>query len=98
MDTTKAAATPGLLSWARRRRGVEAPDLAKKLGVYPETITGWEHGDMMPTFRQARRLARALYAPFGYLYLREPPVEKVPLADFRTAGPGPDPPPAANPY
>lgn len=39
----------------------------------------------MPTFRQARRLARALYIPFGYLYLREPPVEKVPLADFRAA-------------
>ena len=85
MDTTKAAVTPGLLFWARRRRGVEVPDLAKKLGVSPGSVAAWECGDMMPTFRQARRLARALYVPFGYLYLREPPVEKVPLADFRAA-------------
>ena len=85
MDTTKAAVTPSLLSWARRRRGVEVPDLAKKLGVSPGALAAWERGDMMPTFRQARRFARALYVPFGYLYLREPPVEKVPLADFRTA-------------
>ena len=86
MDATGAEVTPCLLSWARRRRGVEASDLAKKLEVSPETVAGWERGDKMPTFRQAQRLVRALYVPFGYLYLREPPVEKVPLADFRAAG------------
>jgi Zn-dependent peptidase ImmA (M78 family)/transcriptional regulator with XRE-family HTH domain len=87
MDTIKAAVTPNLLSWARRRRGVDASVLAKKLGVSPEAVAAWERGDQMPTFPQARRFARALYIPFGYLYLREPPVERVPLADFRTADP-----------
>ena len=86
VDAARAEVTPRLLSWARRWRGVEASNLAKKLGVSPETVVGWERGDKMPTFRQAWRLARALYVPFGYLYLRELPVEKVPLADFRAAG------------
>ena len=83
---TRAEVTPRLLSWARRRRGVKTSDLAKKLNVRPLTVDAWERGDKMPTFRQARELARALYIPFGYLYLREPPVEEMPLADFRTAG------------
>lgn len=87
MDTTKAAVTPGLLSWARQRRGVEVHDLAKKLSVSPGAVVAWERGDELPTFPQARKFARALYVPFGYLYLRKPPVEKVPLADFRATGP-----------
>ena len=84
MDTIKAEVTPRLLSWARRRRGMGESDLAAKLNVSPETVAAWERGDVMPTFRQARRLAQRLYVPFGYLYLREPPVEEMPLADFRT--------------
>ena len=83
---TRAEVTPRLLSWARRRRGVKASDLAKKLNVRPPTVDAWESGEKMPTFRQARKLARTLRVPFGYLYLREPPAEEMPLADFRAAG------------
>lgn len=50
MATTKAAATPGLLSWARRRRGVDMSDLAKKLSVAAGTVAAWERGDMIHTF------------------------------------------------
>lgn len=60
-------------------------DLAAKMNVSPEAVAAWERGDERPTFRQAQTFARKLYVPFGYLYLREPPVEKMPLADFRTA-------------
>lgn len=90
----EAMVTPHLLSWARRRRGMETSDLAAKMKVSPETVTAWERGDERPTFRQARMFAKKLYIPFGYLYLLKPPVEKMPLADFRTAGggrPGPSP-------
>ena len=81
---TEALVTPNVLIWARRRRGVEIGELADKLNVKPEAIAAWETGERRPTFRQAQRLAQALYVPFGYFYLPEPPVEELPLADFRT--------------
>ena len=80
----KALITPKVLTWARQRRKVATRDLAKKLNVKPDAIDDWEAGERQPTFRQAQRLAQALYIPFGYLYLAEPPVEKLPLVDFRT--------------
>ena len=39
---------------------------------------------MRPSMRQAEHLAGALHVPFGYLFLKQPPTEKLPLADFRT--------------
>ena len=80
-----------LLTWARQRRGIDLLDLASTLNVKPEAISAWESGERRPTFRQAQRFARSLYVPFGYLYLSEPPVEELPIADFRTI-PGKSPP------
>lgn len=80
----KAAVTPHILTWARQRRGVKASDLADKIRVSSEAILEWESGKRMPTFLQAQKLAQSLYIPFGYLYLAKPPVEKMPIADFRT--------------
>ena len=81
---TEALVTPDVLAWARRRRGLEAPELAPKLHVRPEAIVAWEAGDQRPTFRQAQLLARALYIPFGHLFLSAPPVQELPIPDFRT--------------
>ena len=81
---SEALITPKVLSWARERRDVHVGDLAAKLDVRPDAISAWEAGERKPTFRQAKRLAQALYVPFGYLYLSEPPIEELPLPDFRT--------------
>ena len=81
---TEAMVTPGLLTWARNRRGLGVSALASKLNVKPEAIEDWEQGERKPTFRQAQRFAEALYVPFGYLYLQDPPLEALPLADYRT--------------
>ena len=81
---TEALVTPDVLAWARRRRGLEAPELAPKLHVRPEAIVAWEAGDQRPTFRQAQLLAQALYIPFGHLFLSAPPVQELPIPDFRT--------------
>ena len=78
--------TPHLLTWARQRRGLEVEDLAKKLNVKPDAVNAWEAGAPVrrPTFRQAQNFAQASYVPFGYLYLADPPVQELPLPDFRT--------------
>ena len=81
---TEALVTPNVLAWARRRRGLEPPELAPRLHVRPEAIVAWEAGDQRPTFRQAQLLAQALYVPFGHLFLSAPPVQELPIPDFRT--------------
>ena len=71
---------PELLRWARERAGIAQEDLAGKFKKLPE----WESGELQPTLKQLEAFARAVHVPFGYLFLREPPDESLPIADFRT--------------
>ncbi len=75
-----APVSPELLRWARERAGVAQEDLAAKFKKLPE----WESGETQPTLKQLEAFARAVHVPFGYLFLREPPDERLPIADFRT--------------
>ena len=81
---TEALVTPQLLQWARERRKLLLEEAAGKLSVNPDKLEKWEQGLGTPTFKQARNLAEKLYVPFGYLFLSTPPIEELPLPDFRT--------------
>ncbi len=76
----RAPVNPELLRWARERAGVAQEHLAGKFRKLPE----WEGGQSQPTPKQAEAFARAVHVPFGYLFLSEPPEERLPIADFRT--------------
>ncbi|SEH96348.1 MULTISPECIES: ImmA/IrrE family metallo-endopeptidase [unclassified Leifsonia] len=71
---------PGVLSWARERAGVDLAALEAKFPALPE----WERGTAAPTFSQLQQFAKATHAPIGYLLLPEPPIEPLPIPDFRT--------------
>jgi Zn-dependent peptidase ImmA (M78 family)/transcriptional regulator with XRE-family HTH domain len=71
---------PELLRWARERAGLTLEALARRIPQLP----AWEQGETLPTLKQMERFAKATYAPVGYLFLAEPPVESVPIPDFRT--------------
>ncbi len=71
---------PELLRWARERAGNALEDLAGKF----RKLSEWESGELQPTLKQLEAFARAVHVPFGYLFLREPPDESLPIADFRT--------------
>lgn len=71
---------PELLRWARERAGLEIGALAERLPGLPE----WELGRSRPTLRQLEVFAKATHAPIGYLFLDAPPVETLPIPDFRT--------------
>lgn len=71
---------PELLRWARDRAGLSADALA---GRFPR-LHAWEGGELRPTLKQLECFAKATFTPVGYLFLREPPVERVPIPDFRT--------------
>lgn len=73
---------PELLRWARERAGLQPEALAHR---FPK-LREWEAGEAKPTFRQLEDFAHATYAPFGYFFLPEPPVEELPIPDFRMVG------------
>ena len=73
---------PELLRWARDRSGRGAEYLQKR---FPR-LEAWERGWTLPTLRQLEGFAKATYTPIGYLFLKEPPVEDLPINDFRTMG------------
>jgi Zn-dependent peptidase ImmA (M78 family)/transcriptional regulator with XRE-family HTH domain len=78
--TTRAAISPALLGWARERSRLPPTTLARR---FPK-LAQWERGDAQPTLKQVEALAKATHTPVGYLFLTEPPVERLPLPDFRT--------------
>ena len=83
---------PELLRWARERAGLETVDLTHR---FPK-LAAWEKGTAQPTLKQVEDFAKATHTPVGFFFLEEPPVEKIPIPDFRTirnkpiARPSPD--------
>ena len=73
---------PEMLRWARERAGLTVGDLERR---FPK-LERWERGEARPTLKQLEGLAKATRTPVGYLFLPEPPVEQVPIPDFRTIG------------
>ncbi len=71
---------PDLLRWARERSGLEIAALEHR---FPK-LEAWERREAQPTFKQLEAFAHATHTPIGFLFLQEPPVERVPIPDFRT--------------
>ena len=71
---------PAMLRWARERSGIDEEHLAHR---FPK-LGAWENRDALPTLNQLEQFAKATHAPIGYLFLDKPPVERVPIPDFRT--------------
>lgn len=77
---TRIPVNPELLTWARKRAGLDTLALA---GRFPK-LDQWETGSLQPTLRQLEAFARAAHVPIGYLFLPAPPEEALPIPDFRT--------------
>lgn len=71
---------PELFSWARERAGLESDALAHR---FPK-LAAWEQGTVTPTLKQLEDFAKATHTPVGFLFLQQPPVEEIPIPDFRT--------------
>lgn len=80
----RVSVNPKIVSWAAARNNLSLGQLAQHLGESPNSVSRWLEGNAEPTLRQARNLAKKLHIPFGYLFLREPPLSSPPLPDFRS--------------
>jgi Zn-dependent peptidase ImmA (M78 family)/transcriptional regulator with XRE-family HTH domain len=69
-----------LLRWARERSDIDISALESRFPKLPD----WENGNIKPTLKQIERFAKATHTPVGYFFLEEPPVENIPIPDFRT--------------
>jgi Zn-dependent peptidase ImmA (M78 family) len=74
---------PDVLRWARERARLDVDTVAKRLGTSAIRVRTWESdGRIRP--KQVEKLARATHTAIGLLYLPEPPIETLPVPDFRT--------------
>jgi Zn-dependent peptidase ImmA (M78 family) len=79
---TRVEVKPKLLRWARERAGLDLGVLTHR---FPQ-LADWERGTARPTLKQIEHFAKVTHTPVGYLFLQEPPIERVPIPDFRTVG------------
>lgn len=75
---------PELLRWARERAGLSVEAVVRRLPKFE----AWESGAVRPTLKQVETFARLARTPVGYLFLAQPPVETLPIPDFRTVADG----------
>ncbi len=78
MSTTIEIA-PSILSWALN----EAEYNSASESVINK-LNNWKNGENKPTFAQLKEVSKKLHIPFGYFLLDVPPVENIPLLEFRT--------------
>ena len=69
-----------MLTWAIVRAGYNIHDFTKKMPRVQE----WLNGDKKPTIKQLEAFSKKVYLPLGYLFLKEPPEEKLPIPFFRS--------------
>src|SRR3981081_2229337 len=82
-----------VLRWARERVRLSYDTAAKGAGVTPNHIQNWEEGSVVPTIKQARKLAGVYDLPFmEFLSKETPKVKKLELVpDFRMHREKPEP-------
>lgn len=80
MTTLYVDVEPSLLRWAATRAGWDEKTAARRA----PNLDSWIDGTKRPTFKQIEKFAKDTHAPLGLLFLKEPPVETVPIPDMRT--------------
>jgi Zn-dependent peptidase ImmA (M78 family) len=85
----KALINGDILRWARERAALPVEEVANRMKQDVGRVLAWEAGEDQPTFRQAQTVANLIHVPLGFLFLRAPPEEALPLPDLRTFGGAP---------
>lgn len=76
--------TPARLEVARKRRGFNKSELAKRVGVELRSISAYENGEFEPSAETLAQLAAVLDFPIGWFSGREPHQPSSLTASFRS--------------
>lgn len=82
MATFRVDVEPALLEWAIGRSRIGREELYAKKAL--RDLRLWQAREKKPTYAELKKFAQVTHAPFGMLFLSEPPAETVPIPDFRT--------------
>ncbi len=77
---TEVDIEPNMLTWAVARAGYDLAEFSEKV----PNLKKWLKGEKNPTVKQLEAFSKKVHLPFGYLFLSEPPKEKLPIPFFRT--------------
>ncbi len=80
MTTLRVPVQPKILDWAETR-SLQDGELLR--AHFPK-LDDWKEGTVQPTLKQLEDFASFTHTPFGLLMLSEPPVETLPIPDFRS--------------
>jgi Zn-dependent peptidase ImmA (M78 family)/transcriptional regulator with XRE-family HTH domain len=73
---------PTVLKWARERAQLSLAALAEKLNTSIGRVAEWE-GNGRILFSEVQHLAEKTHTPVGFLFLKQPPDQGLPISDFR---------------
>lgn len=79
MSVIRITVEPEILRWVLRLAEEQHKD-----SELIEQINSWIAGEQQPTFNQLENLGKKTHVPFGYFFLKKPPVEKCDIVDYRT--------------
>lgn len=83
-ETIRALVKPNMLKNARESVSMDEEYAARKIGIQTSTLQKWEIGELQPTIKQLRTIAKIYGQNFAAFFLPEPPPSfKIPVKDFR---------------
>lgn len=68
-----------VLAWAQRRSGRDDDEIRAKFSDWDL----WISEEKTPSFTEVENVSKFTRVPLGYFFLPEPPIEKLPIPDFR---------------
>src|SRR5690625_2242688 len=80
MSTIRVKVEPKVIMDAVQKSSRKTEEVKKRF----KTFDKWMNNELDPTFNQLKSLSSYLRIPFGYLLLKSPAKEKIPLLQFRT--------------
>lgn len=77
---TRVSVSPKVLEWASDRSSRDRAELDTR---FPK-LSRWLSGEEAPTLNQLEQFSRATATPLGFLFLKIPPIERLPIPHYRT--------------
>ena len=70
---------PAIINWVFEQLNIDDMNIS-----VTENLLKWKNGEKKPTFNQIEKMSTQTNIPFGYFFLKQPPLEETPILECRT--------------